>query len=478
LERTEQVVERIVGGLARVEERFGRDQPGGSLVRQVVVQYDRNPDAFDSGPHLATITADLLGAERRSVTIDQIAGAWRDAVGQPADVIGLTYKEPFLGPAGQAIELRLIGQDLDRLARAADALRDWLAGYEGAQDLIHDLRPGKPELRLTLRDSSRALGLDGATVAAQLRAAFQGVTAREFQRGRESYEIDLRLGALDRGRLGALDEFTLTGRDGALVPLEVVARLEPVRGFGRVQRIDGERVATVRGDIDAARANAAAIVADTRARFAPVLQERFAGIRLEVAGQDQESARTGASLLRGFLIGLTGIFLLLSFLFRSYAEPLVVMVAIPLALIGVIWGHLLMGLELSMPSVIGFASLAGIVVNNSILLVAFVKRNHATGMSVPEAARLASRQRLRAVLLTSLTTIAGLLPLLTETSLQAQVLIPLVTSLAFGLMASSLLVLVLVPALYALLDDLGVTALSDRRAAEHRALAEATPEGA
>jgi len=159
-----------------------------------------------------------------------------------------------------------------------------------------------------------------------------------------------------------------------------------------------------------------------------------------------------------------GIFLLLSFLFRSYIEPLIVMAAIPLAAIGVVWGHLLMGLELSMPSVVGFVSITGVVVNDSILLVEFVKRHQRAGKSAHEAAAIASRERFRAVLLTSLTTIAGLLPILTERSLQAQVLTPLVTSLAFGLLASTVLVLLVVPALYAILDDFGLTALSGESA--------------
>jgi len=174
-------------------------------------------------------------------------------------------------------------------------------------------------------------------------------------------------------------------------------------------------------------------------------------------GQAKESAATGGSMLRAFGLGLLGIFALLALQFRSFLEPLAVMVAIPLAFIGVIWGHLLMGLELSMPSMMGFVSLAGIVVNDSILLVEFLKLRVGEGLSVSEAASRASRERFRAVLLTSVTTIAGLLPLLSEKSLQAQVLIPLATSIVFGLLASTLLVLFVVPALFSSFADLGLT---------------------
>ncbi|MCU7833112.1 MAG: efflux RND transporter permease subunit, partial [gamma proteobacterium symbiont of Lucinoma myriamae] len=169
--------------------------------------------------------------------------------------------------------------------------------------------------------------------------------------------------------------------------------------------------------------------------------------------QSRETAKTGGSMIRGFSLGLLGIFILLSFQFRSYLEPLSVMFIIPLALIGVIWGHLLMGLNMTMPGIIGFASLSGIVVNDSILLVEFLKLKMKEGHSVIEAAKLASRARFRAVILTSVTTIAGLIPLLLEKSLQAQILIPLATSIIFGLLATTSLVLLVVPALYNILDD-------------------------
>jgi hydrophobic/amphiphilic exporter-1 (mainly G- bacteria), HAE1 family len=216
----------------------------------------------------------------------------------------------------------------------------------------------------------------------------------------------------------------------------------------------------VRGDVDTRIANANAIIRDTLSRFAPELTKRNPGVSLRLGGQAEDAAETGASLLRGFAIGLIGIFLLLSFVFRSFLEPIVVMTTIPLALIGVVWGHLLMGLELSMPSMVGLASLAGIVVNNAILLVAFIKLNHGQGMTIPEAAMQASRDRFRPVVLTTMTTVAGLVPLLLETSMQAQVLIPLVASLAFGIFTAAALILVFVPALYTIIDDLGLATVS------------------
>jgi multidrug efflux pump subunit AcrB len=446
-------------------------------VRNLLVQYNVNADAFETGPHVATVTADLLSAQIRTGRVADIATLWRERIGTLPDVLSLTLKEPQIGPAGLPIEIRLQGADLDALKAAAEELQAWLGSFEGVTDLNDDLRPGKPEISLHLREGAVALGLDGAEIAQQIRSAFHGQTASEIQVGPESFEIDVRLADADQDSLGDLDRFAVTLPGGRRVPLSLVAEVEASRGVSRIARVDGRRTVTVRGEVDARRANLNEILASTRRAFLPALLERYPGIEVSLEGEAEEQEETASSLRRGFLIGLLGVFVLLSFQFRSYVEPVIVMLAIPLALIGVIWGHLAMGLDLTMPSMLGFASLAGVVVNDSILLVAFVKlhaeRDPET--DVVTAARQASRDRFRPVLLTSLTTIAGLLPLLFEKSLQAQVLVPLVTSLAFGLMASTILVLLLVPSCYAILHDFGLTTVArDERRAASIAGADAT----
>ncbi|MEA3278654.1 MAG: efflux RND transporter permease subunit [Pseudomonadota bacterium] len=458
LARTQEVVERLKGALRQVDEELSPQQPDGErLVQEISVRYNTNPDAFETGTHVATVTADLLTAERRRGTMSAFINRWRELVGSVPDVISLTYTEPTFGPAGRAIDIRLSGDDLLQLKASAAELQDWLGQYQGVQDLNDDLRPGKPEMILRLKEGATSLGLNAATIARQLRDAFHGATASEIQVGRESYEIDVRLEDEDRASLRDLYSFRIITAAGHQVPLSAVADIEESRGFARIQRIDGRRTVTVRGDVDDAVANTSEIIGDTRTRFLPALQERYPDIEVGLEGQARETAATGGSMVRGFGLGLLGIFLLLAFQFRSFLEPLVVMAAIPLALIGVIWGHLVMGLELSMPSMMGFVSLSGIVVNDSILLVEFLKLRVREGMDVAEAARHASRERFRAVLLTSVTTIAGLLPLLSERSLQAQILIPLATSIVFGLLASTILVLFVVPALFSVFADMGMT---------------------
>jgi len=265
----------------------------------------------------------------------------------------------------------------------------------------------------------------------------------------------VRLAPEDQSSLVDIEDFRITTAQGDAIPLSAVAEINEDRGYSRILRVNGVRTITVSGDIDTRLANAQEIISHTLRDFVPGLLERYPSVRVGVQGQAKESAKTGASMLRGFSIGLIGIFILLSFQFRSYIEPLVVMSIIPLAFIGVVWGHLLMGLNLSMPGVIGFTSLAGIVVNDSILLVEFLKYRVKEGLHTIEAAKQASRDRFRAVLLTSITTMAGLVPLLLEKSTQAQVLVPMATSIIFGLMATTLLVLLMVPALFSILHDLG-----------------------
>ncbi len=467
LARTEAVVAEVVAAIKRIDAELTPEQPGGrNLVRNILVRYNVNADAFESGPHVASVTVDLLQAELRNARLSDLLNRWRREVGTIPDVMSLTFAELQIGPAGLPIEIRLQGPDLAELKAASTELAAWLGRYPGVADLQDDLRPGKPEIRLRLREGALALGIDAADLAEQLRAAYYGTTADEIQVGSESFEVDVRLAPGARDSLADLDDFAVTLPDGGQAPLSALAEIEEGRGFARIARIDGLRTVTLRGDVDTTIANTNEILADTRARFLPLLAERYPAVTVALKGEAEQQQETGQSMQRSFVIGLLGIFLLLSLQFRSYIEPVIVMLAIPMAGIGVGVGHAALGIFASAPSALGAAALGGIVVNDSILLVVFVKRNVRAGMSVIDAARQASRQRFRAVLLTSLTTIAGLLPLLFERNLQAQVLIPLVSSIVFGLLASTVLVLIVVPAAYAILGDFGLTATGREPRAE------------
>ena len=455
LARTETVVESLVQSLQPLKQKYDPLQPNAeSLIKNVTVIYGQNPDAYESGPHLARIIVDMLSAEVRNASLDDFRRDWREQVGELTDVIAIKYTEPTIGPAGRAIDLRLLGYDLNRLKAASTELQEWLNSYVGVVDVSDDLRPGKREYHLTIKPTAGVLGLDARAIAEQVRGSFQGVKVDEFPVGAETYEVNLRVSASDRIGPEELENFTIIGRDGALIPLLVVADVEEVRGWARINRVDGRRAVTIQGDVDRNIANAQEILGLTTTEFIPGLLQRYPDIRLDVQGESKESAKTGASIARNVLLGLLGVYMLLALQFRGYIAPLTVMVVIPTALIGVIFGHLFLGLDLTMPSIIGMASLFGVVVNDSILLVVFIRQERKTGIPVVQAAVDAGLARFRPILLTSLTTFAGLLPLLLEKSLQAQVLIPLAASIAFGLVTATIAALFLVPSVYTILDDL------------------------
>lgn len=460
LARTEAVVARIDAALEKVNATLSPEQPGGEkLVRNVTHRFNFNTDAGETGPHVATVIADLLDSETRTSRIDDVITLWREETGELSDVVSLNFTEGTFGPGGRAIDIRLTGRDLDQLSAAARELGGWLKQYRGVYNVTDDLRPGKPELRITLADGAATLGIDGRTIADQIRASFYGYKVDEVQLGSESYEINVRLDEENTNSLADLDSFTLTAADGSQIPLSVVASVEQGRGFSRIRRVDGRRTVTILGEIDKRFANSNEVLNDTRTRFLLQLKAKYPDVSSSFEGANADAGRTQRSMLTGFMLGLIGVYLLLSFQFRSYLEPIIVMIIIPFAFIGAIGGHMLLGIDFTMPSMLGFIALAGIVVNDSILLVNFIKHYHGDTQSVAEAAPLAAGARFRAILLTSLTTIVGLMPLLLETSLQAQVLIPMVTSLAFGLLATTVLVLFIVPAVYTILADMGAASI-------------------
>lgn len=459
LSRTEAVVQRVTDSLNAIDTEFTPQQPGQhSLVETVKVEFNQNSDAFENGAHVATVTVDLLSSEQRTLQIDDIINRWRDELGEVTDVLSLTFGEPTFGPAGRPIEIRFQGSDIDELKLATGKAMEWFAQFEGVFNLTDDLRPGKQEFRIRLKDGAVGLGFDASSMAKQLQAAFRGAVADEIQAGTEQYDIEVQLDPADKNSVADLNAFHFTSPTGEQVPLTAVAHVEVVRGWGRIARVNGVRTVTLIGEIDTRVTNTAQLMRQFQQEIIPELKSEQEGVVVSVEGESQEAGETQQSMFRSMLIGLLGVYVLLSFQFESWIEPLIVMIAIPLALIGVIWGHLLMGINLSMPSMLGFISLSGIVVNDSILLVLFVKQRSNAGVDVAESASQATQLRFRAILLTSVTTIAGLMPLLFETSLQAQVLIPLAVSITFGLMSSTVLVLFVIPSLYVILSDLGLLA--------------------
>ena len=459
LAETERVVGTLLKALDETVTILGENESE-PLLKSAQLSYGTHADVPENGTHIATISLDLLKTEKRNTNIAEFTRLWRENSGDLPSVMSVQFREPSLGPAGRAIEIRLSGSSLERLSLASWELQNWLRGYEGVSNLLDDLRPGKQQFIVQMKHGALAAGVDAQSISSQLRAAYQGAAIGDIYRGRESYEIIAKLDSEPSQVVREFDNFFVFSRQGESIPLSSVASVTQQREFARIAHVNHKRTVTLFGDVDANVANTSEIIAGTEKDFLEGIQERYPEITFSLKGEVESGNETKSSILTGFGLGALGVFLLLSLIFRNYREPVIVMLNIPLALIGAIWGHLIMGIDFTLPSMIGFVSLAGIVVNDSILLVVFVKRHIEEGMALYSAASQAVRDRFRAIFLTSATTVAGMTPLLFESSIQAKILVPLVTSIVFGMLTSTLLILMVLPSVYGIMEDIGFVKLT------------------
>ena len=449
---TEQAVEKIVADLRASAQEL---TSGEELILKIYVEYARNTEAYNTGENLATVTARLVPSQDRNVRLQQLFDTWRKKVGTFPNQISLTFSEPSIGPGGREIELRFTGLPLEQLSEASQSVVRELESYQGVSNVTADVRKGRRRLEIRQSPGALAAGLDGSSLSGQLRTAFQGTEAYQFQLDGITHEVEVRLSESGR-KTDALDEFQARLQNGELAPLEPFVEQTMGQDWSRIAAVDGELAITVAGDADERLVTGSAVIADFQKNGLPQLKKLYPGVQMTVAGRAEDGAETGASMARAGFLGMVGVFFLLSYQFRSYFEPLVVMTAIPFSLVGVIWGHFLFGLPISLPSVMGFLSLGGVVVNDSILLIIYLKTQLGKGVPIDEAIRKSSKRRFLPIFLTSITTIAGLLPLLFEKSLQAQILIPLANAVCFGLLAATVLIVLVVPCLYRICWDLGL----------------------
>ncbi|WCE31675.1 efflux RND transporter permease subunit [Vibrio sp. SCSIO 43137] len=474
LNQTEQVVDKLAVALAEIGEEYAEKYPGSApLINSTSIMYNSNVDANESGPHMATVSADLLPSQFRQESIKYLVQSWKKKVGPTADVVSLKFTDKERGIAGNGIDIRIQGGSLEEMKKVSRSLIKWLKGFDGVFNLSDDLRYGRNEFRVSLKDEAGVMGVNASQVAQTLRSAIKGSTdLTVFQQG-DIVDISVRLSEFTyMANLQGLKDLAVTASNGQLIPLSTVAEFSEQQAFSRIHRVNGIDTVTVQGNINTAVGNAREIMNRFNKEFVPQINSKFPDIRFVSQGQDKESADTGSSLVSFFALGIIGIYLILTFLFQSYAQPLAVLLAIPMGWIGVIWGHTALGLDLTIPSLVGFATLAGIVVNDNILLVNFIKQNISEGLSLFDACRNAVHDRFRAIFITSLTTFAGLLPLLTESSTQAQFLTPLIASIAFGLVSATLLASIVVPCVLIVLDDLGISKLKPESEAKEVLLTE------
>ncbi len=399
------------------------------------------------GPHLGEVWLELTRADARDVHSQEILNTWRKLTGRIPETTSHTFTALRGGPGGKAIELRIKGYDLKVLRAAAQDARNELAKFGGLEDLEDDYRAGKPELTVTLKPTARPLGVTLMDLGRQLRAGYYGEEALRIQRGRDEVKVYVRYPREERRRLADLETIRIRNQAGQEFPIREVADFKITRKPAHIQREQGRRRINVYADV-APAANAREIIAAFSKEALPKLRARYPTVRFDFEGQKQESRESVQSLMAGLVVALLVIYAILAVIFGSYVQPVIIMFTIPFGMIGAVLGHWIRGLDLTMLSLFGLVALTGVVVNDSLVLIHRINAHVTRGLSVYDAVRRAGPERFRAIILTSLTTVAGLMPIITERSFQAQYVIPMAVSLAFGLAFATLVTLFVVPCLY------------------------------
>ncbi|MCZ6550983.1 MAG: efflux RND transporter permease subunit [Candidatus Methylomirabilales bacterium] len=405
----------------------------------------------ERGPNLGQLMVELEEDRRRSV--NEVITDLRAGIEQIPGITKLQFMKTQSGPGGPAIEARVVGNDIPVLRKLATEVKAFLQGIPGVKDVRDDFTEGKEELQITLIPEARALGLDLGQIARQVQQAFLGVEASTIQRRDEDIPIVVRFPQAARRSLETVARMKLTLPSGEKVFLRDVARLETAIGNSKIRRDDQKRTITVLADVDSREANAFQVAQRLKRKFADVGRQ-VPGYRVVVKGERQEAEASLAALPKVSLIALMLIYFILGSLFQSFIQPFIVMAAIPFALDGVVIGHLIMGEPLSFLSMMGLVALGGVVVNDSLILVDFINRSREAGTPRDEAILASGVARLRPVLLTTVTTVGGLIPLAFFASGQAKFLSPMAISVVWGLSFATLLTLILIPCLYAILEDL------------------------
>ncbi len=405
-----------------------------------------------SGSHVGGVSVRLVPVENRQIWGQEIAQRWRQAAGRfpGAETVAFGGRG---GPAGNAIELRLMAssEHLDEMNLAVERVQQKLAEYSSVSDIGTDSHPGKWEYQLRIKQDAEAMGVTLSDLARTVRASYFGDEVMRLQRGRHEVQLRVRYPREERESLAGFDEVRIRLEDGAERPLTELADINIARSASEISRIDQMRSIIVTADVDEETGNAFNIVSDLDQNFVPDLRAAFPNVRFRWQGQQEQTTESVNNLTLGFSGALAAMFLLLTIQFRSYGQALLILSIIPFGFIGAIMGHVVMGLQLTLFSIFGIVALSGVVVNDSIVLVDFTNRQRRdAGFGLNDALVEAGRRRFRPVILTSVTTIAGMLPILLEQSRQAMVVVPMAASLSFGLMLATGLVLILGPVLYSL----------------------------
>ncbi|MDO8843037.1 MAG: efflux RND transporter permease subunit [Methylicorpusculum sp.] len=452
--RTEAVARHLFESAQKVA---GSVPDGDKLLKGVFAEIGTIDHKRTTGSHLASIRAYLAPPEIRDkiMSTELFNQRWREATGEIAGIESIMFESDAGGPgSGSALTIELNHRDIKILEQASQQLADALSAYPIVNDVSSGFTSGKEQLDFSLLPEGRSLGFTAQNVARQVRNAFFGAEVLRQQRGRNEIKIMVRLPEAERMSVQNIKNLMLWSPAGLEIPLTEAVEIDQSRAYTEINRRNGRRNIQVKSGVTP-RSRTSEILNDLEATELPRLKNEFPGLQYSFQGSQAEMADSLSSLKISFVFALLGIYAMLAIPFRSYVLPLIVIVSIPFGIIGAIFGHLLMGYELSILSMLGIVALSGIVVNDALVLINYANELRVDSTKSPlQIIKTASIQRLRPILLTTLTTFCGLMPMIFETSRQAKMLIPMAISIGFGIMFATLITLILIPSLYLVVEDI------------------------
>ena len=474
---TSEAVAKIEAGAARVRQDLLQETGNDYFLHTHAAVGDQPIAARGGGPmgrvintsasNVGEVTVELLPTEQRIYNSEQLGIKWRDAIGGIPEAVEVTIQSSIMNP-GNDVDVQLAGPDIDTLRSAADEVKRELLNFAGVYEITDSFRAGKEELKLGIKPAAEGLGLSLQDLGRQVRQAFYGEEAQRIQRGRDDVRVMVRYPRDERRSIGDLENMRIRTPDGGEVPFGQVAVVEPGRGFASIARVDRNRAVNVTAAVDASVTSSNQVINELETRILPDVLSRYPNVFYTFEGAQAEMSDAIGGLQRGFLLALLMIFALLAIPLKSYVQPLIIMSAIPFGLVGAVWGHIVMGIDVTMMSMFGLVALSGVVVNDSLIMVDFINRKREVHADMNVALREAGSNRFRPILLTSLTTFFGLAPLMLEKSFDAAFMVPMAVSLAFGVIFATVITLVLVPTAYLILDDIsrGLRGMFGRDSAE------------
>jgi multidrug efflux pump subunit AcrB len=446
---TNRHAEKLVRTAEELQRKYVDPETGQSMVTNIL------SSVGSGGPHVARVQLETVPREDRTIdfSLTRMNAEWREMAGAIPGAESLNFRASWFR-AGDPIDLQFSGNSLETLNAVADVVKDHLATYPGVFEIADSLSDGKEELQIELSPQGHLLGLTRNDIVGQVGEAYRGLQAQRIQRGRDDIRVLVRYPFDERRTISALNEMLITAPNGRLVPLANVAEITPGRGPSQINRIDGYRVLNVTADVDKANTNMIVLMSELTS-FVDDLLVKYPSVTYTLEGEQARQAETFGSLGTGILIVLFAIYCMLALPLKSYTQPLIVMSVIPFGFIGAVIGHWIMGVTMTILSVLGLMALTGVVINDSLVLVDFINQRHRNaGEALRSAVKRAGVVRFRPVMLTSLTTFIGLSPLLMDQSSSAQYLVPMAISLGFGILFATLITLVLVPVNILIADDI------------------------